>query len=180
MWTGKKLLSVPSCAVYGRNSTPGGSTIWVTSLHFSIIYDSILAGEMETKVYYVHLSPPSIFPTYPHNGDNPISYLCLWLALLPQALCVIYVTVTCSVPKDRYRKCRPQVRLSLLASSPFLLSWTPPIRPPNAYIIKLDGHEWRDKLGEGIPIWLGLDKFFLCRERYATDPTSQRSGWHGR
>ncbi|KAL2039065.1 hypothetical protein N7G274_008114 [Stereocaulon virgatum] len=28
-----------------------------------------------------------------YNPDDPISYLCAWLALVPQALCVIYVTL---------------------------------------------------------------------------------------
>jgi len=29
----------------------------------------------------------------PQNPHDPISYLCAWLALVPQALCVIYVTL---------------------------------------------------------------------------------------
>ncbi|MCJ1460242.1 hypothetical protein MMC28_010621 [Mycoblastus sanguinarius] len=28
-----------------------------------------------------------------YNPDDPVSYLCAWLALVPQALCVIYVTL---------------------------------------------------------------------------------------
>ena len=31
--------------------------------------------------------------TLPQNPHDPISYLCAWLALVPQALCVIYVTL---------------------------------------------------------------------------------------
>ena len=40
---------------------------------------------------------PRIIPTSSlspsQNPSDPLSYLCAWLALLPQALCVIYVTL---------------------------------------------------------------------------------------
>jgi hypothetical protein len=45
---------------------------------------------------------PTTHPTYsipkptnipPQDSSDPISYLCAWLALVPQALCVIYVTL---------------------------------------------------------------------------------------
>ena len=54
-----------------------------------------LASLSLTHVAYV--SPqPHIIPFGTNNFQNPddyISYLCAWLALLPQALCVVYVSL---------------------------------------------------------------------------------------
>ena len=49
-----------------------------------------------THVHYVYstvLSPSYNALTCYQNPDDPISYLCAWLALVPQGLCVIYVTL---------------------------------------------------------------------------------------
>lgn len=62
-----------------------------------------LASLSLTHVHYVstllpspHMSPPPcrahVLPP-PQNPHDPLSYLCAWLALVPQALCVIYVTL---------------------------------------------------------------------------------------
>jgi len=59
-----------------------------------------LASLSLTHVHYVHSPSPSsptpqVHPqlTPSQNPHDPISYLCAWLALVPQALCVIYVTL---------------------------------------------------------------------------------------
>jgi len=58
-----------------------------------------LASLSLTHVHYVHppIPLPSLPPfpqlTHPQNPSDPLSYLCAWLALLPQALCIIYCTL---------------------------------------------------------------------------------------
>ena len=58
-----------------------------------------LASLSLTHVHYVRPQSPlrvpsrSSPPPLQQNPSDPLSYLCAWLALLPQALCVIYVTL---------------------------------------------------------------------------------------
>lgn len=41
----------------------------------------------------LRLYPPTNPPSAQQNPDDPISLLCAWLALVPQALCVVYATL---------------------------------------------------------------------------------------
>jgi len=55
-----------------------------------------LASLSLTHVYYVgsfSLSSISLHSDMSQNPDDPISLLCAWLALVPQALCVVYATL---------------------------------------------------------------------------------------
>ena len=67
--------------------------------------DPIVAGKMEdtplaslslTHVHYVGTLTLGVQYTWadsPQNPGDPISYFCAWLALVPQGLCIIYVTL---------------------------------------------------------------------------------------
>ncbi|KAL9135189.1 MAG: hypothetical protein Q9175_003622 [Cornicularia normoerica] len=62
-----------------------------------------LASLSLTHVHYVRTLFRFLIPSYPtsfspltsalQNPHDPISFLCAWLALTPQTLCVIYVTL---------------------------------------------------------------------------------------
>ncbi|KAK3311747.1 hypothetical protein B0H66DRAFT_644968 [Apodospora peruviana] len=83
-------LQLPNTAVHGSRFTVHGSRFTVHGSRFTVHGSRFT---VHGSRFTVHGSRFTVHGSRFTNPDDPVSLLCAWLALVPQALCVVYVTL---------------------------------------------------------------------------------------